>query len=209
MKSRRLLLLIVLSAAALVIVLIAILSSLAPPTSNVTQTTAEPAAASPCVESASGGCITFPTIVGQAISGVSFTAPADFANRYNIVIVPFDREQQESALSWLAPAQTLSAEFDDLGYYSVAALPDLTPFVRSLVIGGLDLGLQDQAVRAVTVVAFLEEQTRFAEALGLADTSAMAVLLVESGGRVLYRATGDYDSTGEQALREAVLALYS
>ncbi len=170
------------------------------------------AAALPCLSGSAGTCLLFPTISGQAISGESFTAPAGFDGSYALVIVPFDREQQERAIDWLVPAQTLAADYAGLSFYSVAALPDLTPFVRTLVIGGLDVALRDPVLRAVTVVTFLSDQSVFVGALELPDTEAIAVLLLdarqESRGTVLWLERGDYSTAAESALRDALDTLY-
>lgn len=207
-KIMRTLIVILMLAGLGAVIALAIISRNAPATSGVVLATEDAQPAAACLSDNTGGCVVFPTITGQNVDGAAFSAPEDFAKPLNIVILPFDREQQERALNWLPLGQSLAAEYADVGYYSVAALPDLSPFVRGLVIGGLQLGVRDEAVRTVTVITFLEDQARFIAALGLADNSQMAVVVVDDTRRLLYRAVGDYDEAQDSALRQFINDLH-
>lgn len=203
-KIMRVLIVLVLLAGLGALIALAIISRSAPATSQVLLATEDAQPAAACLPDNTGGCVVFPTITGQNVDGAAFSAPDDFAKPLNIVILPFDRQQQERALNWLPLGQSLASQYADVGYYSVAALPDLSPFVRGLVIGGLQLGVRDEPVRAVTIVSFLEDQARFISALGLADNTQMAVVVVDDTRRLLYRAVGDYDEAQDSALRQFV-----
>jgi hypothetical protein len=149
----------------------------------------------------------FPSVIAENLNGEALTLPAQFGAAYNLVVVPFDRAQQTEAIEWLATFQALAASRPDLAYYSVAALTDLAPTVRLLVLGGLNLGVTDDAVRARTFVLFLEDQAAFVRALGEGDTASMRVLVVDRAGQVLHQQYGPYNPQAADTLGQAVAAL--
>ncbi len=166
-----------------------------PRSSEVQQTT--------CARADGGACIAFPRVSGDNLDGATLTFPQAFAGRLNLVVVPFDREQQTNAAQWLPVFQQLAAAHSDIRYYSIAALPNLNPAIRTLVTGGLNIAITDPQVRAVTVVAFLEDQPLFIRALGLSHAEAMVVLIVAQGGEILWQGIGDYTPQNASALQSA------
>jgi hypothetical protein len=148
--------------------------------------------------------VAFPEVTGETIDGAAFAAPDDFTGALNLVLVPFDRDQQGEAGEWLPLAQELAAEIDGLHYYSFALLPDLSWLVRGLVSGGLSLAVNDPDVRAVTVLSYRADQAELAEAMGLDDTDALAVLLLDADGVVLWSGRGPFDDALAGDLRTAV-----
>jgi hypothetical protein len=149
----------------------------------------------------------FPLVVAENLNGEALTLPTQFDGAYNLLVVPFDRAQQTDAIEWLATFQTLAASRPDLAYYSVAALTDLAPTVRLLVLGGLNLGVTDDTVRARTFVLFLEDQAAFVRALGAGDTASMRVLVVDGAGQVLHQQYGPYNPQAAAELSRVVAAL--
>lgn len=160
-----------------------------------------PAATTAAIAPTQAACRTLPTLQGSDLDGVPRIYPDDFTGALNFVVMPFTREQQERALAWVAPFQALTRDNGAWAYYNLAALPDLSAPIRLLVVGGMSLAVSAPDVRAVTVVAFLENQADFLSALDIADTSEMVVLVVDTARCVVYQASGDYTPEGEQALR--------
>lgn len=151
--------------------------------------------------------VVFPAVEADNLNGETLRFPAAFASHaHNLVVMPFDREQQERALSWLEPFQAEAEARPDVNYYSIAALPDQAPAVRGLIVGGLNVGVRDPAVRARTLVLFLEEQAAWLDALEIDDGSRLAVLLVDEAGVIHWRTAGPYDASRAEALRAALAA---
>lgn len=179
-------------AAAFIVLAAVFILAQAPPSTPIT--------AVPCLRR-DDACIRFPAVSGISIDNVEVALPADFTGEYRLVVMPFDREQQTRAIEWLPLFREIAAEQQGLTYYSVAALPDLAPAVKLLVLGGLSAGVTDAEVRAVTFVLFLQDQAAFAAALNISDLEQMTVLLLNREGEVLFQLSGDFDEEKASRLR--------
>lgn len=169
----------------------------APPTSSV-QTT--------CL-TRDAECLQLPTITGANLAGQTQTFPAAFAKPYQLVVMPFDREQQTRVLDFVPLFQELSASRPDLGYYSLAALPDLAAPIRLLVTGGMNAVVTDPAVREAAYIFYLENRPDFLQALNLADTEAIRVYIFDQAGNVLWQASGDFTPERAESIRGAIATL--
>lgn len=139
--------------------------------------------------------VTLPSISADNLEGATLTFPTDFAADYNLVVMPFNRDQQTSAIAWLPTFQTLAAKYPTVDYYSIAALEDLSPIIRTLVVSGLNLGVSDPLVRARTVVLFLDNQQAFVDALGITDMDSLRVLVFDREGHLLHQTVGTFSET--------------
>lgn len=182
----------------IIVVLVAVAIQLAPETSQMELAS--------CMQSETGDCLRFPTVSGDTLNGETVTLPAFFTGQYNLVILPFDREQQEGVIDWLPFVQDLQAEYDGLAYYSVGALPDVAAPVRLMISGGMRLAVEP-AVRDVSVLLYLEDQLAFANALGVSSLEEAQLLILDRHGDVIWQASGAYSDTLANRIREQVAAL--
>jgi hypothetical protein len=143
-----------------------------------------------------------PVVTGNNLDEESLTFPQDFASDYALVVMPFDRDQQTNAIAWLPMFQRIQANDPRISYYSIAALEDLSPAIRLLVVQGLNFAVTDSATRQATVVLFLSNQVEFTQALGISNLDAMRVLLLNKSGQVLWQTVGDYAPEKEADLLE-------
>lgn len=147
------------------------------------------------------------TISGDNLNGQTLTFPQDFRADFNLVVMPFNRDQQTAAVGWLATFEEAARSDARVDYYSIAALTDLSPPVRLLVIQGLNLAVREPATRQRVVVTFLSNQAEVVAALGEGDTAAMRVLILARDGRVLWQTSGEHTPEREAALRTALAVL--
>lgn len=145
-------------------------------------------------------CLRFPSISGDNLPGDAFSLPVDFAGQRNLVIVPFDEDQQVKAAGWLPLAQEIAAAHDGFAYYSLPIFPDMAAPMRALIRTGMSFTVPAD-LRALTITAFLDDRDAFLAALDIPDTDAMQVFLLDGEGVVLWRGAGDYDAAQGDALR--------
>lgn len=148
-------------------------------------------------------------ISGDNLDGQTLTFPEDFSAPFNLVVMPFNRDQQTAAVGWLATFEQAARADERVAYYSIAALTDLAPFVRTLVVQGLNVAVRDPETRQRVVVTFLANQAAVVAALGAGDTAAMRVLIVAQDGRVLWQISGEHTAEREAELQAALAALLS
>lgn len=160
-----------------------------------------------CLRDAAGACLVLPAVSGTTLSDQPIALPDDLATGYTLVVMPFDQAQQEAAADWLAPFAALAAQYDALSYLNIAALPDLSRAIRTLVVGGLRLSVRDAATQDRIVLLFLEDQAAFLTALGLSDDTLMQLFVVDEAGTIYWRGSGAYAPSTEDALRDFVAQL--
>lgn len=168
---------------------------------NAPQTTAVEVAT--CLKQGDA-CLQLPSVTGNNLDSEALTFPAAFTGDLNLVVMPFDREQQVSALDYVPLFQELAAEYPGMAYYSLAALPDLSAPIRLMVTGGMNLAVSDAAIRRVTVIFYLENQPEFIRALNVTATEAIQVFIFNRAGEVLHQQSGDYSETAAQTLTDAL-----
>lgn len=159
-----------------------------------------------CVQSSIGDCVSFPIVTGDTLNGETVTLPEFFTGEYNLVIVPFNREQQEGVIDWLPVVQGLQADYDGLAYYSIGALPDLSAGVRLMISGGMTLVLEPE-VRDVSVLLYLEDQQLFADSLGADSLEETQLFILNHAGEVVWQASGAYSDALATELQEQIAGL--
>ncbi len=146
----------------------------------------------------------FSVVNGENLDGDTLTMPIDFSGELNLIVMPFDRNQQSSAINWLLTFQAIIAQHPQVNYYSIAALENLAPAIRFLVVQGLNVAVTDTEVRERTFVLFLENQQSFVDALGDGDMSEMRVLIVNREGQVLWQYIGTFSETAGFQIQAAI-----
>lgn len=152
-------------------------------------------------------CIQLPTITGANLAGETQTFPAAFSHPYQLVVMPFNRDQQTKVLDFVPLFQELSASRPDLGYYSLAALPDLAAPIRLLVSGGMTAVVTDPVIRQAAYIFYLEDQAAFLKALDVPDAEAIRVFVFDQAGNVLWQSSGDFSPAMAEAIRGAISTL--
>lgn len=153
------------------------------------------------------GCIQFPTITGDNLLGQTVTYPSDFDGDYVLAVVPFDRDQQVLADTWLPFVQTIAAEHPNFAYYNIPVFPDIESAYRVLARAGLVMVIQDEHLREITTTVFLDNRVDFLSALAIPDAEAVQILLMQHDGTVLWRETGEFTVAKGESLLQTVTDL--
>jgi hypothetical protein len=161
---------------------------------------------SSCIESDGGVCIKFPAVTGTNLLGAAHDLPQDFAGSYNLVVISFDEDQTVRAEGWLPLARELAEQNPDFAYYSLPTLKAMTPLVRGIITGGMNVVIPDEHLREITIMLFLDDLDSFLNGLSITDTNGLQVFLLNAAGEVIWRASGDYSETSGAALRTALEA---
>jgi hypothetical protein len=159
---------------------------------------------SSCIESDGGACIKFPAVTGTNLLGTAYNLPQDFAGAYNLVVISFDEAQTVRAEGWLPLARELAGQVPDFAYYSLPTLKAMTPLVRGIITGGMNVVIPDENLREITIMLFLDDLDAFLSGLSINDTSQLHLFLLNAAGEVVWQASGDYSDTTGKDLRAAV-----
>jgi hypothetical protein len=160
-----------------------------------------------CLTDTDGTCLTLPTFSGTDLNDTTYTFPEALGGDYQLIVMPFDRDQQVRAATWLEPFREIASNYERVEYYSIAALPDLSPAIRGLVVSGMRFNVQDDLTRARLIVVFLENQPAFLEILNITDTDTIRLFITDADGTLYWQGSGDYNPSTEDDLREALARL--
>lgn len=147
----------------------------------------------------------FPRVTGRNLENREFTLPRDLEGELNIVLVAYERWQQDVIDTWTPHLGKLAAEFSRLKVYELPVLSFAMRMMRVWIDGGMRYGIPDKAVRETTITLYTNISA-FNKALGIGSTRTIYVLLLDRQGRVLWRGQDQFDAQQLASLRAAVAA---
>jgi hypothetical protein len=145
---------------------------------------------------------TFPKLTSSNLENQTFSLPEDFAGDRNLLLIVFQREQQQNVDTWLHQIKCFEI-FSGFQYYELPTLDKLNPFFRWFINSGMRRGIPDRKARARTITLYLDKPS-FRKALNIPDEKHIYAILVDRSGRVLWRAEGDFDEAKAASLQAAL-----
>lgn len=150
----------------------------------------------------------FSRVTGQNLEGREFKLPADFEGELNVLLVAYERRQQDLLDTWTPHLRELSARFDSLNVYELPVLNFGLRMVRGWIDGGMRAGIPDKTARETTITLYTNVSA-FNRSLGITSTRTTYVLLADRQGRVYWRGQGEFDATQFAGLTAAIQAAQS
>jgi hypothetical protein len=140
----------------------------------------------------------FPKLTASNLENQTLSLPADFAGERNLLLIAFQREQQQNVDTWLHQMKRFES-CPGFHYYELPTIDRLNPFFRWFINSGMRRGIPDHNARARTITLYLDKPS-FRKALILVDENRIYAILVDRSGRVLWRAEGDFDEAKAASL---------
>ena len=167
-------------------------------------TTASPAtgADSTRKETMGGPQGTFPELKASNLQKKTLSLPGDFAGERNLLLIAFQRKQQENVDTWLREMKRFKSS-PGFHYYELPTISKLNPIARWFINRGMRSGIPDPEARARTITLYLDK-AEFMNALNLPDENQIYAVLVDRVGRVHWRAEGDFDEAKAASLQQAL-----
>ena len=131
--------------------------------------------------------------------------PAAFAGDPSIVIVAFERQQQDEVDSWLPWLDDLRKLLPGLEVYELPAIRRRWLPARSFIDGGMRAGIPDPGTRQRTLTAYTDIGD-LCRALGIASTSTIALFVVSRDGIVVWSGSAAFDPDTAAGLERAATA---
>jgi hypothetical protein len=145
----------------------------------------------------------FPVVSGFNLNRQEFEFPRDFGGDYNLVIVPFQRYQQQIVDTWIPFAQEMEASFPGFVYYELPTIYEMPVLSRTFLNEGMRAGIPDQKARERTITLYLNKDT-FKSALDIPSEDDVYLFLVDREGQILWRTTGEYTDAKAQDLVQVI-----
>lgn len=133
----------------------------------------------------------FPTVTGIDLFGQDRVLPETFEGQLNMVAVAFKQEQQEQVNTWIAVAEKLMKENDNLRFYEVPVIFKANPLFRTWVNNGMRSGIPSDTARERTITIYTDRE-EFSDLLDM-DMNDIYLLITDNKGRILWREKGSTD----------------
>lgn len=147
---------------------------------------------------------TFPKLTASNLQKKTLSLPDDFAGERNLLLIAFQRKQQENVDTWLREMKRFESS-PDFHYYELPTISKLNPITRWFINRGMRSGIPDPEARARTITLYLDK-AEFKKALNLPDENQIYAILVDRTGKVYWRSEGDFDEAKAASLQRALRA---
>ncbi len=133
----------------------------------------------------------FPLVSGFNLNRQEFEFPRDFGAELNLVIVPFQRYQQEIVNTWVPFVQDVEVGFPNFIYYELPTIYEMPVLNRTFLNEGMRAGIPDETARERTITLYLDK-AKFKDALDITSEDDIYLFLVDRTGEILWQTTGEY-----------------
>lgn len=145
----------------------------------------------------------FPEVEARGLDGSRYALPDDLDADISILVVAFQRSQQQAVDSWLPSLLAIEERVPGTRVYEVPTISRTWSPLRWMIDGGMTRGISDPAARARTLTAYTDVD-RVVAALGLEGTDEITIAVVARDGQIVKQITGDFDEAHLAALEAAL-----
>ena len=146
-----------------------------------------------------------PDLSAVDLVGTERTLPGALGGQVNLLIMAFERNQDDVVATWREAAARLRVESPSLDYYGVPVLPRGLSWMRSLIASGLRDDYPSRQDQEHVLMVFTSG-SRLRTALGVGRGEGVRAVLVDDAGVVLWWSQGPADGAREAELGGAVRA---
>jgi hypothetical protein len=129
------------------------------------------------------------------------TFPADFPAEKTLLLIAFEREQQETLDAW-AMRMNLR-ESGAPAWLELPVIDNPGMFMRWFVDVGMKSGIKDTKERSKVFTIYTPRKD-FIQALGLPDTNQVHLVVVDRFGHILRSVSGEWSVSKQSLLLEAL-----
>ena len=138
------------------------------------------------------GANQFPQVGGMNLHGDEQQFPDCLQAEQTILIVAFQRWQQEWVDEWYAQIDPLLKSNIKLAYYEVPTISKLSSPIRWWIYKGMRGGIEDPQMRSSVITLHIDKEP-FKKHLNIIDEEIVYVFLVDKDGNIKARSKGRYD----------------
>tara|TARA_R100000657_G_C4624428_1_gene73891 strand:+ start:78 stop:533 length:456 start_codon:yes stop_codon:yes gene_type:complete len=145
----------------------------------------------------------FPTITAENLNKESITLPDDLAGNPALVLIAYQRQQQDNVNTWLGHLDTIEQAIPGVRIIETPTISSMKwGWFSGFIDGGMRSGIPDEQARARTITLYTKVG-KFNEALGIESTKTIYAVLLDDEGRVIEMVEGDYSDAKLARLIEA------
>lgn len=148
----------------------------------------------------------FPELHASDLEGTKYTLPDDLPRGPRLIIIAFQRWHQLLVDGWQRALEPLLSTHPEISVWEVPTLSRGYLVARPFIDGGMRAGIPDVDVRRHTLTTYTD-LGRVAATLGLETLETVHLFLIDGGGEIRWRGSGEPDADAAEQLAHAVEAL--
>lgn len=148
---------------------------------------------------------TFPQIRVPDLNGKVVTLPDDLTGGHRLILIGYERNQQESLDRWIDSAVRLNRPEGTLGIYELPIIDDPGRIGRGMIDAGMKLAIRDEATRA-RVLTLYTDKAAMMRTLRLKSDRTVDLLLLAGDGTIVWRESGPVTADKLASLLTAIAA---
>lgn len=141
----------------------------------------------------------FPIVSGNNLNRDEFEFPRDFAGAFNLVIIPFQQQQQLIVNTWIPFLQEAEGTYPGFVYYELPTIYEMPTLSRTFINEGMRAGIPDELSRQRTITLYLNKEA-FKDALNISSENQIYLYLVNKAGEILWSEKGEFSQEKAQSL---------
>ena len=145
----------------------------------------------------------FPSVKGMNLEGDKFLLPGDLSAELNIVIVPFERTQQEDVNTWIEALDGFVANNKEIELYELPTLKNFNLFMRLIINNGMRYGIDSKESREHTITLYLDKES-FKSRLSIPNENQIQIFLINQQGEIFWRESGLANAQKIQTLKSKI-----
>ncbi len=142
----------------------------------------------------------FPEMTGIDLLGEERSIPDTFTGKYNLVNLAFEQEQQELVNEWIEVAEEIMQEHDDLRYYEIPVIYEVSAAYRMFINNGMRGGIPSPQARERTITVYTDREKLFT--MMDMKQSSIYTFLLDDQGKILWRGEGVPDANQLASIKQ-------
>jgi phage terminase large subunit len=145
----------------------------------------------------------FPRLIGSNLEGNDVVIPEAFTGKKNLVIVAFERQQQNEVDSWLSAYENLIRDYPGLEIYELPVIKIMNAFIRFNINNGMRYGITNKNNRIRTITVYLDKE-EFKKSLNINTEETIQVFLLDDKAKILWSTEGNATEEQVRALKDVL-----
>lgn len=147
--------------------------------------------------------LVFPGVTAYRLDKTKTTLPDDFAGSLNLLVISFEREQENEADSWLPLVQQLGQANPSFHGYLLPVFSRENMLYRWWLNSSLRSSSPNESLWHWTVPLYVNK-SEFRRDLQIHNEMQVVVMLADKSGKVLWRGSGPYSDDKKAAIANLV-----
>ncbi|WOO39794.1 hypothetical protein [Rubellicoccus peritrichatus] len=144
-----------------------------------------------------------PEVVGINLEGQNVKIPDGLEGQDILVIVAYEREQQENVNTWIPELVELEKTNPNFRFYELPVIYKGGAAFRFWVNNGMRSGITDTPSRLRTITVYTNREA-FNQFLDIPNTDQIQLLLLNHEKQIVWRSTGDYTPEKYASIKQRI-----